>query len=85
MPYLEKSVKEALDNRTARPACAGHLNYMFTKISTGYIDDCDLSYQTINDIIGALEGCKLEMYRRVAAPYENTKIKSNGDVYEGVF
>jgi len=39
------------------------------------------SYQTINDIIGALEGAKMEFYRRVVVPYEDKKIKDNGDVY----
>lgn len=33
------------------------------------------------DALGALECCKLEFYRRVAAPYEDSKIKSNGDCY----
>lgn len=33
------------------------------------------------DIQGALECCKLEFYRRVAVPYEDRKIKLNGDVY----
>jgi hypothetical protein len=40
-----------------------------------------LSYQTINDIVGALEGAKLEFYRRVAVPYEDKKIIENGDVF----
>jgi len=40
-----------------------------------------LNYQTINDIIGALEGAKLEFYRRIAIPYENAKLTENGDVY----
>ena len=40
-----------------------------------------LTYQTMNDIIGALEGAKLEFYRRVVVPYENDKIEQNGDVY----
>jgi hypothetical protein len=39
------------------------------------------SYQSINDVLGALEGAKLEFYRRIAAPYEDTKIQENGDVY----
>jgi len=34
------------------------------------------------DAIGALECAKLELYRRVAAPYEDTKIAENGDVYD---
>ena len=31
--------------------------------------------------MGALECAKLELYRRVAAPYEDVKIMENGDVY----
>ena len=32
-------------------------------------------------VIGALECAKLELYRRIAAPYEDTKIQENGEVY----
>jgi hypothetical protein len=31
--------------------------------------------------MGALEGAKMEMYRRVAAGYEDKAILRNGDVY----
>ncbi len=41
----------------------------------------DTKYQTYNDILGALEGAKLELYRRQIGPYEETAIKRNGDVY----
>lgn len=41
------------------------------------------TYKDLNDAIGALEACKLEFYRRVIVPYEDQKIKSNGDVYNG--
>jgi hypothetical protein len=40
-----------------------------------------LSYKNINQAIGALECAKLELYRRVAAPYEDKKALINGDVY----
>jgi hypothetical protein len=40
-----------------------------------------MSYQNINELIGVLECAKLELYRRVASPYEDEKIQSNGDVY----
>jgi hypothetical protein len=33
-----------------------------------------------NDAIGALEGAKLELYRRYVSAYEDDKIKENGDV-----
>ena len=59
----------------------GDLNYIFTRISQGYLDKDDgLRYQKINDVIGALECCKQELYRRIAAPYEDMKISENGDV-----
>jgi hypothetical protein len=38
------------------------------------------NYQHFNDVLGALEGAKLELYRRRIAPYEDTKIVENGDV-----
>jgi hypothetical protein len=60
---------------------AGELNFAFTVVSRSYLEDKGESYQTYNDIIGALEGCKLELYRRMVAPYEDVKIKENGDVY----
>jgi hypothetical protein len=64
-----------------QPQTAGELNYVITKTILAYIGD-NPSYQRINDVIGALEGAKLEFYRRFAAPYEDEKIKQNGDVYK---
>ena len=40
-----------------------------------------VSYSLINEVTGALENAKLEFYRRVVVPYEDMKIKINGDVY----
>jgi len=55
----------------------GELNYLITKILK---EIYPLRYFHINKAIGALECIKLEFYRRVAAPYEDTKIKESGDV-----
>lgn len=49
-------------------------------MKTGSIGE-PLNYQMINDVMGALESAKLEFYRRIAVPYEETKRKDNGDVY----
>lgn len=81
MPYLTPSEKKALERGTIEPSTPGHLNYCFTKLALEYIELHGLEYATINDIVGALEGAKLEFYRRVVVPYENTKIKMNGDVF----
>ena len=45
-----------------------------------YIEQNGKCYQTFNDVTGALENAKLEIYRRMVAPYEDEKIVENGDV-----
>lgn len=80
MPYIEKS-RRALVLRDG-PANAGELNYAITLVIRSYLKSKNLTYQTCNDIVGALEGCKVEFQRRVVAPYEDAKIHQNGDVYE---
>lgn len=86
MPYIKqekrdefRTVGETGHNPATRTA--GELNYEITLKLLKHLKVNGLSYQTINDIVGALEGAKLEFYRRIAAPYEDTKIKENGDVY----
>ena len=63
------------------PKNAGELNYLITTNLITYMYEKGESYQTYNDIIGALEGVKLELYARKIRPYEDEKIKDNGDVY----
>ena len=55
----------------------GELNYIVTKILK---EIYPLRYFHINKAMGVLECIKLEYYRRVAAPYEDQKIKDAGDV-----
>ena len=81
MPHLESTIKHALDHELVSPSAAGHLNYKFTDLITDYIQQKGLCYQTINDVLGALEGAKLEFYSLVARPYEDKKIKTNGNAY----
>lgn len=81
MPYIKEADREDIDNAVREPANAGEFNYVLTLLCQEYFDNNGGRYQQINDIIGALEGCKLEFYRRVVAPYEDVKIKENGDVY----
>ena len=79
MPYIKEINREDLKRRY--PLNPGELNYYFTLLIKEYIKDKQLSYQTINDIVGALSCASSEFYRRVVIPYENEKIKTNGDVY----
>lgn len=81
MPYIKQDVRRGLHEGHIMEENPGELNYTLTIICREYMKHKGLSYQTINDILGALEGAKQEFYRRVAAPYEDKKIEENGDVY----
>ena len=88
MPYIIKHDREFFHPisefesgmKTAGP---GWLNFQITKLCDDYLkhEDRGKNYGNINEVIGVLECAKLEFYRRVAAPYEDTKIEANGDVY----
>jgi hypothetical protein len=79
MPYVDKDLRRValLDGAST----AGELNFLLTNLVRNYLMDNGMNYQTMNDIIGALEGCKMEFYRRMVVPYEDKKIEENGDVY----
>ncbi len=88
MPYITKVAREALNGNIPEPKTVGELNYCFTKTARTYIEEINaiyqkegINYQIINDVLGALEGAKLEFYRRVVVPYEDQKIIENGDAY----
>lgn len=85
MPYITSIRKEELIKGKDTIQSPGELNFKFTALIIEYVQNhSNLSYQVINDVIGALEGAKLEFYRRVALPYEDQKRHDNGDVYDGL-
>lgn len=80
MPYIKQKNRINMD-KDYIPDDAGELNYKITTIIRDYLKYHGESYNRYNDILGALEGAKLELYRRKIAPYEDKKIEENGDVY----
>ena len=80
MPYIRKEMRDSIDNGHA-PTNSGELNYLITRNLDAYIAAHGLTYDTLNSIVGVLECAKMELYRRVAAPYEDSKLQDNGDVY----
>lgn len=58
----------------------GELNYAIHDLIERYLLKKKTDYATCNGIIGVLECAKLEFYRRLVAPYEDSKIALNGDV-----
>jgi len=95
MPYIKRQKKEdfiikssnvptnqsinLLELVGSNCECAGDLNYCFTKIIQEYVHKKGRNYQHYNDAVGALENCKLELYRRAISIYEDLKIAENGD------
>jgi broad-specificity NMP kinase len=79
MPYITRMRRNSIDYGD-EPQTAGELNYALTSVINDYLGE-GLSYAKLNEVIGVLECAKLELYRRLAAPYEDTKIQENGDVY----
>lgn len=85
MPYIKKEDRTRLETfvqamETVEIKSPGELNYLLTLLAHRYLNQKPESYQMYNDAVGALEGAKLELYRRHVASYENEKIKENGDV-----
>lgn len=81
MPYIHKSQRFPLDARHRAPLTVGELNYAVTCLINDWLRE-RVGYAEINEAIGVLECAKLELYRRIAAPYEDKKIAENGDVYD---
>ena len=87
MPYIVPELRDYFEPNCPSAEKPGELNFQITCLINKYLKHKGfkhngLNYDTINDILGAIEGSKLEFNRRIAAPYEDGKIESNGDVYE---
>jgi len=81
MPYIKDTqAREELDNAIylhfswLKPK--GYLNYFLFKLAKVKCTN----YNEYKEFIGELEMCKMEIYRRLIAPYEDKKKDENGDV-----
>lgn len=84
MPYIEQDHRPIIDAAVAKVPenlTVGELNYAITRIVDKQIEFHGVSYTFLNAMIGVLECAKLELYRRLAAPYEDQKRIENGDAY----
>lgn len=82
MPYINQEervgIDEWLDGLTQLYFSPGTLNYTITKL---LLKTKPQRYGDYNDLVGVLECVKLELYRRMIAPFEDKKKIENGDVY----
>lgn len=88
MPYIKQQDRDGwnaamleLTYRIQRSAGRpGTLNYVITRLVKYWLGDAP-DYAAFNAALGVLEAVKLELYRRMVAPYEDVKCHENGDVY----
>ena len=89
MPYIKKSRRLEIDDivddlideiKTNPGGMHGDLNYVIARTVDGCLGK-ELSYKNLQDMIGMLECCKLEIIRKLVNSYEDSKEKSNGKVF----
>lgn len=96
MPYIDETSRKILDqtiddlaniitnhselDNDNVMAVLGDMNYVVSRLFSKIMGKT--SYAKIAMITGVLENIKQEFYRRVAVPYEEEKIVTNGDIKE---
>lgn len=80
-PYIDGVARDSLHYHIRPPMDVGELTYSLQQIICAYVDDQALRYQQIAEVLGALEGCKLDFIERIVLPYEQKKLAENGDVW----
>lgn len=81
MPYIPPEDRQRIDAGGA-PETPGELNYAISRMVDEYVSDRGgVRYAHLNEVVGVLECAKLELYRRLAAPYEDEKRRESGEVY----
>ena len=87
MPYIPDDQRDELDDVKRLPRTPGELGYLIAAEISSYLSGkrldkgSALRFSDYNEVLGVLESAKLEYYRRVIAPYEDGKLKVNGDVF----
>lgn len=90
MPYIKQEDRKKFDSLIEDVVDAltdhgfanhkpGELNYFVSRVITEIFRK-NPSYTLGNSIDGTLGCIEKEFYRRILAPYEDSKIKENGDI-----
>ncbi len=84
MPYIQKHERISFDKHLKEigphTTSKGDLNYCVTQLALHYIKAHGKSYTNISEAASALVDASDEIKRRLLGPYENQKIKENGDL-----
>jgi len=83
MPYIKQERRTGLDHLISwinttftQIGLTGNLNYVLYRLAKA---NCT-NYASFAAFIGELESAKLEIYRKLVAPYEEQKESENGSI-----
>ena len=91
MPYITQDKRHKLDDAITQLSnvlneeldvadIEGNLNFTITKLIDDHFSRTKVNYKKLNAMVGMLQCCQLELYRKLAAPYEDMKAIENGVV-----
>ena len=85
MPYIKQERREELEEvlnvmiKNGVTASTGDINYILFAYCSRIVKPVE-SYHAYKMYIAELNECAAEIRRRFLAPYENEKLKKNGDI-----
>jgi len=84
MPYItehrKKSMEPEIYNLSILIENKGDLNYAICELVARIITQTGVNYTNMSEKIDAVHDAETELRRRLLNPYEDMKIKENGDV-----
>ena len=84
MPYIKKHRKLGIEQQLEQVGPSlevkGELTYAIFKLGIEYMKYHAENYQNLSDCISAMNDSAAEFRRRFLNPYEDKKIKENGDI-----
>lgn len=90
MPYVTPDRRHELKpaQYTGRPPAImqhpGDLAYLLAQACADYLRQNELSWRTIQDVLGSLDGVARDFWNEVGQPYEDAKRRTNGAIYPPV-
>lgn len=87
MPYIDRDLARELlalplgNLERVSTFTPGALNFALSQVAIQYLHRKGVNYTDLNDVMGAFTAAQQEFYRRVVVPYEEIKMKQNGDIY----
>ncbi len=81
MPYIPVAERRSAQTD---PLTVGQLNYALTRKVDAWLNGQGISYTNLNAAIGVLECMKMELARKLLAPYEDRRCAENGEVFSSL-